>query len=132
MGVENTSTAKAKASDAPGNVKPKISNASGKAKVQREGKAKRDDRAAEAEEGEEAAKKLQKAFHKTSKLQKKDEEATGVEKLPSQARINKAAEVSVDDGATAKVARGKSEGSGLAASKKKKGKGTTKTRIVAN
>merc|ERR1712194_883284 len=112
--VENTSTRKTNASDAPGKVKPKISNASGKAKVQRDGKAKRDERVAKAEDGEEAAQRIQKAFHKTNKLPKKDEEATGVEKLPSQARINKETEVSVDDGVVATVARGKSEGSGIA------------------
>merc|ERR1712194_330164 len=125
---EKTYKKKTKACDGPGNVEPKISIAGGKAKVQKDGKAKG------VESDADAAQKIQQAFHKNTKLPKTDEatlsalqalvidKAPGAEKLPSQAKINKEAKVNDDGGAAGKVAQGKSEGSGIAACKKKKAK----------
>merc|ERR1712194_336868 len=118
---EKTYKKKTKACDGPGNVEPKSSLAGGKAKVHKDGKAKG------VESDADAAQKIQKAFHNNNKLPKTDEapvidKAPGAEKLPSQAKINKEAKVNDDGGAAGKVAQGKSEGSGIAACKKKKAK----------
>merc|ERR1712161_110575 len=102
---------------APGNVEPKNS-AGGKAKVQKDGKAKGVENDAKAENKQEAAQKIQKAFHISHELPKKDEvtlsalqslvadKATGAEKPPSQAKINKEAKVDRDDRPVGKIAKG--------------------------